>query len=246
MLPILIPIFLGNFPENRLESTILCGFSKNPPNTHCFRPLKKWVIALRETRVFCELREGIPLSVDNVCDVNVRNHQIVPKFPSSPLISGTNFKRKLTTHFWGAHVFLFWGGHLSGSFFSRKKTATFLKNHHFEYYCRYTTKKETRLANGPWNKNLNFIFPTKYISKSLKSSLWPSKETNMETPNWWRLETDVPFIRPSFFSGFCLPIWSPPNGKILEILKERIVTSHSICRVLPDPEKKNRLFDAYR
>ena len=32
------------------------------------------------------------------------------------------------------------------------------------------------LANGPWNKSLNFIFPTKYaISKGLKFSHWPSK-----------------------------------------------------------------------
>ena len=27
----------------------------------------------------------------------------------------------------------------------------------------------THLANGPWNKSLNFIFPTKYVTpKSLK------------------------------------------------------------------------------
>ena len=32
------------------------------------------------------------------------------------------------------------------------------------------------LANGPWNKSLNFIFPSKYvIPKSLKFSHWPSK-----------------------------------------------------------------------
>ena len=32
------------------------------------------------------------------------------------------------------------------------------------------------LANGPWNKSLNFIFPTKcVIPKSLKFSHWPSK-----------------------------------------------------------------------
>ena len=31
------------------------------------------------------------------------------------------------------------------------------------------------LANGPWHKSLNFIFPTKYvIPKSLKFSHWPS------------------------------------------------------------------------
>ena len=30
-------------------------------------------------------------------------------------------------------------------------------------------QKKTHLANGPWNKSLNFIFPTKYrIPKSLK------------------------------------------------------------------------------
>ena len=34
---------------------------------------------------------------------------------------------------------------------------------------------KTHLANGPWNKSLNFIFPTKYvIPKSLKFSHWPS------------------------------------------------------------------------
>ena len=34
----------------------------------------------------------------------------------------------------------------------------------------------SHLANGPWNKSLNFIFPTKYvIPKSLKFSHWPSK-----------------------------------------------------------------------
>ena len=34
----------------------------------------------------------------------------------------------------------------------------------------------THLANGPWNKSLNFIFPTKYvIPKSLKFSHWPSR-----------------------------------------------------------------------
>ena len=34
----------------------------------------------------------------------------------------------------------------------------------------------THLANGPWNKGLNFTFPTKYvIPKSLKFSHWPSK-----------------------------------------------------------------------
>ena len=34
----------------------------------------------------------------------------------------------------------------------------------------------THLANGAWNKSLNFIFPTKYvIPKSLKFSHWPSK-----------------------------------------------------------------------
>ena len=32
------------------------------------------------------------------------------------------------------------------------------------------------LANGPWNRSLNFIFPTKdVIPKSLKFSYWPSK-----------------------------------------------------------------------
>ncbi len=34
----------------------------------------------------------------------------------------------------------------------------------------------THLANGPWKKSLNFIFPTKYVlPKSLKFSHWPSK-----------------------------------------------------------------------
>ena len=32
------------------------------------------------------------------------------------------------------------------------------------------------LANGPWTKILNLIFPTKYVTpKSLKFSHWPSK-----------------------------------------------------------------------
>ena len=36
---------------------------------------------------------------------------------------------------------------------------------------------EPHLANRPWNKSLNFIFPTKYvIPKSLKFSHWPSRE----------------------------------------------------------------------
>ena len=36
---------------------------------------------------------------------------------------------------------------------------------------------KTHLANGPWKKSLNFIFPTKYvIPKSLKFSHWPSKK----------------------------------------------------------------------
>ena len=36
----------------------------------------------------------------------------------------------------------------------------------------------THLANGPWNKSLNFTPPTKYvIPKSSKFSHWPSKKT---------------------------------------------------------------------
>ena len=42
--------------------------------------------------------------------------------------------------------------------------------------CLNTSKVITHLANGPWDKSLNYIFPTKYvIPKSLKFSHWPSK-----------------------------------------------------------------------
>ena len=42
---------------------------------------------------------------------------------------------------------------------------------------------KTHLANGPWNKSLNFIFPTKYvIPKSLKFSHWPSKKMSCLKP----------------------------------------------------------------
>ena len=41
----------------------------------------------------------------------------------------------------------------------------------------------THLANGPWNKSLNFIFPTQYvIPKSSKFSHWPSKSTLISQP----------------------------------------------------------------
>ncbi len=40
-----------------------------------------------------------------------------------------------------------------------------------------TLPMKAHSANGPWNKSLNFIFPTKYvIPKSLKFSHWPSKK----------------------------------------------------------------------
>ena len=74
-------------------------------------------------------------------------------------------------------------------------------------------KTLAHLANGPWNKSLNFIFPTEYvIPKSLKFSRWPSKlgmkGPYLEDPltNWW-LEDDifpfgmVPFKVTCSFSG---------------------------------------------
>ena len=43
----------------------------------------------------------------------------------------------------------------------------------------------THLANGPWEKSLNFIFPTKYvIPKSLKFSHWPSKWPTAISKTW--------------------------------------------------------------
>ena len=50
----------------------------------------------------------------------------------------------------------------------------------------------THLANGPWNKSLNFIFPTKYvIPKSLKFSHWPSK-INFDYPPKWLAFKKIP------------------------------------------------------
>ena len=46
----------------------------------------------------------------------------------------------------------------------------------------------SHLANGPWNKSLNFIFPTKYvIPKSLKFSHWPSKflDSSLSLRSFW-------------------------------------------------------------
>ena len=52
-------------------------------------------------------------------------------------------------------------------------------------------KFKSHLANGPWNKSLNFIFPTTYvIPKSLKFSHWPSKK-----------------FHPSLFQGLSAPSW---------------------------------------
>ncbi len=45
-------------------------------------------------------------------------------------------------------------------------------------------KPDTHLANGPWNKSLNFIFPIEYvIPKSWKFSHWPSKYTRQNIPH---------------------------------------------------------------
>ena len=77
---------------------------------------------------------------------------------------------------------------------------------------------ETYLAKGPWNKSLNFIFPTKYVvPKSLKVSHWLSKEMPIGKPTpkplgfspprkfwglWHPKQTHhfLPFKNPWFFS----------------------------------------------
>ena len=52
---------------------------------------------------------------------------------------------------------------------------------------------QTYSAKGPWDKSLNFIFPTKYsvIPKSLKVSHWLSKQ--MKTPG--PALADIPFFK---------------------------------------------------
>ena len=52
----------------------------------------------------------------------------------------------------------------------------------------------THLANGPWNRSLNVIFPTKnVIPKSLKFSHWPSK---LNIQMW------VPVVKVEIFFNF--------------------------------------------
>ena len=82
----------------------------------------------------------------------------------------------------------------------------------------------SHLANGPWNKSLNFIFPTKYvIPKSLKFSLWPSKfwlsvsrfSSVVGSPNfeWYWWSPWHPKSNPRLLSCIVItgPIFQPRN-----------------------------------
>ena len=56
------------------------------------------------------------------------------------------------------------------------KSENLNRNAPFQRKKIYEIRRISHLANGPWNKSLNFIFPTRYvIPKRLKFSHWPSK-----------------------------------------------------------------------
>ena len=98
------------------------------------------------------------------------------------------------------------------------------------FFCQITL---THLANGPWKKSLNFIFPTKYVTpKSLKFSHWPSKLNKPYTITVWNI-----FLLTIFLNHqLTFPIMSHATQVTDESLERSVaMTSNSIrsTRKLP-------------
>ena len=109
---------------------------------------------------------------------------------------------------------------------------------------RKTSSKSPYLANGPWNKSLNFIFPTKYvIPKSLKVSHWLSKSLKHHDPLWhqpWQGQLDQLPTAPT--------TWRRPHSGIFHTphaIFSTIEHLGSFIRQFPETQKPNVREDFY-